>query len=85
MRMDIERFENILIETRKTNKKKTGNRAHKFTCVCGFYTGRRYNYDRHQSTCTKILQSVDQTPNAYSAAVGIYPYASPSKNPFSKV
>ena len=49
--MDIESYENILAEARKNNKKKAGNRPHKYTCVCGFYTGRRYNYERHQSTC----------------------------------
>lgn len=53
MQMDELRFEKILLECKEHSKRKGGNRSEQYRCICGYFTGRKYNYERHQEKCLK--------------------------------
>jgi hypothetical protein len=62
--MDTESFEKILLEQRRINASKGGQRSEQYRCKCGFYTGRKYNYNRHKDKCrlTTQQQAMPQKP-----------------------
>jgi hypothetical protein len=49
--MEKERFEEILRVRSEVNGSKGGQRSCQYRCGCGYYTGRRYNMDRHVKLC----------------------------------
>lgn len=55
--MDKEKFEKILLEQKRKNKSKSGQRPEQYKCKCGYYTGRKQNYIRHQAKCLLIESS----------------------------
>ena len=53
--MDCESFEKVLFDQRRINKSKGGQRKEQYRCSCGYYTGRKYNFERHKTYCRTVL------------------------------
>ena len=49
--MDSQTFEKILLDQRRINKSKGGKRKEQYRCNCGYYTGRKYDMNRHKTKC----------------------------------
>jgi hypothetical protein len=54
----LEHFLSIRNDLYAVNQSKGGNRKNKYKCTCGYYTGRKFNFNLHKEKyCGKSLSS----------------------------